>query len=181
LNFNDNPDFQAGREAGRTISKIIGGAEIVGGLISLATSIIEVSFTEGAAAACTAGTFGGCAPIAIPLTVVTVTVAVAQAVAGAALAAHGSLMLAVNALNPVGGGKIAPSQSPKWNELENYRDGLKRSGSGKQTRYYQWDYTHGHIEVYDKSGRHLGEMDPITGELIPGTADPSKNIRDLLK
>lgn len=30
--------------------------------------------------------------------------------------------------------------------------------------------------MFDKRGNHLGEADPITGILRPGTADPSKSI-----
>jgi hypothetical protein len=38
--------------------------------------------------------------------------------------------------------------------------------------FYKWDGTHGRIEKYDKTGRHLGEYHPETGELtkdaVPG-------------
>ena len=53
----------------------------------------------------------------------------------------------------------------------------------KDGRYYCRDTFHkgesAHLEVFDRFGRHLGEADPLTGELIPGTADPSKilNLR----
>ena len=30
--------------------------------------------------------------------------------------------------------------------------------------------------MYNKRGKHLGEADPKTGKLIPGTADPKKRI-----
>lgn len=49
--------------------------------------------------------------------------------------------------------------------LDNAGNGVKTSGSGSKQRYYEWDHTHNDIEVYDKKGRHLGSMDPITGEL----------------
>jgi hypothetical protein len=29
----------------------------------------------------------------------------------------------------------------------------------------RWDHTHNDIEVFDKRGRHLGSMDPTTGEM----------------
>ena len=29
--------------------------------------------------------------------------------------------------------------------------------------YYDWDWTHNDIEVYDRNGKHLGSMDPVTG------------------
>lgn len=31
-----------------------------------------------------------------------------------------------------------------------------------------------HVEVFDRTGRHLGEADPITGRIRPGSIDPSK-------
>ncbi|WP_422389665.1 colicin E3/pyocin S6 family cytotoxin [Candidatus Enterococcus lemimoniae] len=33
-----------------------------------------------------------------------------------------------------------------------------------------------HLEVYDKHGKHIGEADPKTGELKPGTADLNKKL-----
>ncbi len=39
-----------------------------------------------------------------------------------------------------------------------------RSGDGK--RLYEWDALHGHVEVYDARGYHLGVADAMTGELI---------------
>lgn len=33
-------------------------------------------------------------------------------------------------------------------------------------RLYTWDSLHGHIEAYDKRGRHLGSLDAITGTFI---------------
>nr|WP_261521503.1 hemagglutinin repeat-containing protein [Burkholderia multivorans] len=60
------------------------------------------------------------------------------------------------------------ADSPVW-------QGLRPSGNGVKTdgdRFYEWDYTHNDIEVYDKRGRHLGSADPVTGELykpaVPG-------------
>ncbi|WP_321969290.1 colicin E3/pyocin S6 family cytotoxin [Paraburkholderia tropica] len=31
--------------------------------------------------------------------------------------------------------------------------------------FYEWDYTHSDIEVYNKRGEHLGSMDPVTGQI----------------
>ena len=51
----------------------------------------------------------------------------------------------------------------------------------KGNRYYYRDTFHtgksAHLEVFDKSGNHLGEADPKTGELRPGTADSSKKLK----
>jgi hypothetical protein len=33
-------------------------------------------------------------------------------------------------------------------------------------RYYTWDALHKEVEVWNKRGRHLGALDPITGVLI---------------
>ncbi|MEG0856827.1 MAG: colicin E3/pyocin S6 family cytotoxin [Terrisporobacter sp.] len=52
-----------------------------------------------------------------------------------------------------------------WRKLENYRGKTKSSGKGKKRRFYEWDNTHNDIEVYDKNGKHLGSMDPNTGEM----------------
>jgi hypothetical protein len=39
-----------------------------------------------------------------------------------------------------------------------------RSTDGK--RIYEWDGLHGELEVYNDRGRHLGVLDPITGNQI---------------
>jgi hypothetical protein len=46
------------------------------------------------------------------------------------------------------------------------REGQKRWRSKDGSRIYTWDSLHGEIEVFNKRGRHLGVIDPITGELI---------------
>ena len=33
------------------------------------------------------------------------------------------------------------------------------------------------LEVFDKSGKHLGEADPLTGKLDRSKADPDKTLR----
>jgi hypothetical protein len=74
--------------------------------------------------------------------------------------------------------KTNPSKqdSPVWNDLDRAKDGLRTSGSGSKQRYYDWDYTHDDIEVYDRNGRHLGSMEPTTGEMykppVPGRKIP---------
>jgi len=46
--------------------------------------------------------------------------------------------------------------------------------------YYYRDTFHtgeaSHLEVFDKRGKHIGEANPRTGELIPGTVDTTKKI-----
>ena len=50
----------------------------------------------------------------------------------------------------------------------------------KDGKYYYRDTFHkgerAHLEVFDKFGNHLGEANPLTGELIPGTKDLLKKI-----
>ena len=50
----------------------------------------------------------------------------------------------------------------------------------KGDKYYYRDTLHkgerAHLEVFDKKGNHIGEANPVTGELIRNTADKSKKI-----
>jgi hypothetical protein len=50
--------------------------------------------------------------------------------------------------------------------------------------YYYRDQMHkgkrAHLEVFNKRGKHLGEADPLTGILIPNTADKTKSIKNLI-
>jgi hypothetical protein len=67
---------------------------------------------------------------------------------------------------------MAPAESDVWKSYESAGTGRRKSGSGRGTRYYEWDYLHGEIEVYDGRGRHLGTLDPKTGDpakpAVPG-------------
>ncbi|MEU3991545.1 colicin E3/pyocin S6 family cytotoxin [Streptomyces platensis] len=47
---------------------------------------------------------------------------------------------------------------------------------GKKGQIYEWDFQHGKVEMYDKSGKkHLGEFDATTGEQTkPG--DPTRHV-----
>jgi hypothetical protein len=49
----------------------------------------------------------------------------------------------------------APHGQPRWQ-------------SPDRKRLYEWDHTHGEIEVYNRWGYHLGALDAVTGELIKG-------------
>jgi hypothetical protein len=63
--------------------------------------------------------------------------------------------------------KIAKSESDIWKALRSFRDGLRTNGkSGRERRYYEWDHTHGDIEVYNRYGNHLGSMDPVSGAMV---------------
>lgn len=59
-------------------------------------------------------------------------------------------------------------ESPVWKELRSAGNSVKTDGK----RYFEWDYTHNDIEVYNKRGEHIGSMDPVSGEIykpaVPG-------------
>ena len=50
--------------------------------------------------------------------------------------------------------------------------GLRKRWKDKKGRIYEWDYQHGRVEMWDKTGKHhLGEYDPYTGERLKGPQD----------
>ena len=98
-------------------------------------------------------------------------------VLGGLVIAHGGTTSALGAIHFMEGMKkseaAGKSKSSIWKGLQPWRGKTKTNGvSGKGRRYYEWDHTHGEIEVYDSSGRHLGAMDPETGAMtkpaVPG-------------
>ena len=62
--------------------------------------------------------------------------------------------------------KCNKPNSSIWTNKKPHREKKTNGKTGKKKRYYEWDNTHGDIEVYDARGRHLGTQDPITGEII---------------
>jgi hypothetical protein len=67
--------------------------------------------------------------------------------------------------------------SPIWAALPASKGKTKTNGlPGKKRRYFQWDLTHGEIEVYDRRGKHLGSMDPTTG-LMTKPKVPGRRIK----
>ncbi len=74
--------------------------------------------------------------------------------------------------------RIAPAQSYIWRQLRTGRRGVRTNGlSGRRERFYQWDYKHGEIEVYNGRNEHIGVLDPVTGEW----AKPPKSDRTIKK
>jgi hypothetical protein len=68
-----------------------------------------------------------------------------------------------------------PADSPVWAETEPARGKTRTNGErGRAKEYYEWDYTHNDIEVYDGRGLHKGSKDPTTGEM---TKPPVKGRR----
>ncbi len=62
--------------------------------------------------------------------------------------------------------KATPASSSVWSRFKAYRGKFRTNGkSGKERRYYRWDYTHGDIEVFDSRGKHIGSADPHTGSI----------------
>lgn len=74
-------------------------------------------------------------------------------------------------------GQYIPRQPPDFlseqEELPWNGESRWRSACGK--RIYTYDQLHGHIEVYNKRGKHLGELDVETGEKIA----PAKKGRSI--
>jgi Cytotoxic len=68
--------------------------------------------------------------------------------------------------------------SPVWQRFKPHRGDVKSNGGkGSNARYYTWNHTHGDIEVYDGRGRHLGSMDPASGQMIkPAVPDRSIDL-----
>ncbi|MGR5984449.1 SAR2788 family putative toxin [Bacillus cytotoxicus] len=64
--------------------------------------------------------------------------------------------------------QLTKSNSPVWKGLSPHKGKTKTSGKGSKKKYYEWDHTHNDIEVYDSKGKHLGSMDPLTGDMIKG-------------
>jgi hypothetical protein len=62
-----------------------------------------------------------------------------------------------------------PATGPRgefWEGLDSYRGRTKTNGAGAGKRFYEWDFTHGDVEVYDSRGNHVGSADPNTGAII---------------
>jgi hypothetical protein len=64
---------------------------------------------------------------------------------------------------------LVPRQIPKPSILDGMEylgavNGKKRWRSPDRKRIYTWDALHGEIEVFNARGKHLGVVDPVTGE-----------------
>ena len=68
---------------------------------------------------------------------------------------------------------IEKAESEIWQALKSFQGKTKTNGLvGKKRRYYEWDYTHGDIEVYNSKFKHMGSMDALSGKMykpaVPG-------------
>ncbi len=113
---------------------------------------------------------GGAGAVAVPAAVAVASQCLAAATvvatAGVTAMAVGEMGDSISSIDLNRITNVTKQESDVFNSFERVKGkSYRTSGSGKNTRYYDWDYTHNDIEVYDKYGRHLGSMDPVTGEM----------------
>jgi putative cytotoxic protein len=53
--------------------------------------------------------------------------------------------------------------------------GMRPRWKDPDGKIYEWDYQEGHVEVYNRRGRHQGAFDPQTGRKIK-SADPERRV-----
>lgn len=71
---------------------------------------------------------------------------------------------------------VPRSESPVWADLSKKGKWDKEHKAYKyNNKYYTWDNLHNEIEVFDSKGRHLGVIDPTTGDPIK-SAKPGRRI-----
>ena len=118
-----------------------------------------------------------------------------EGVGSAALSIAGALEAGAGIYNMSGGsdsgksGYIKEERVPLDRETvlsndEYVKTKMKVKGASvykKGDRYYYRDTLHkgerAHLEVFDKKGLHLGEANPLNGELIANTADKRKKLK----
>ena len=164
--------YNAGRITGDVISTVVGIIELIKGFSDIGAS---VTLAAGGTLATATGVG---APVGVPAISVSVGgVVVGVAEVGVSLATlRSSLSNLYDDVQNYNSSRItnpSKSESPIWKSFDNVKGSdRKTSGTGKNKRYYEWDNTHNDIEVYDKNGKHLGSMDPTTGEMykpaVPG-------------
>ena len=84
-----------------------------------------------------------------------------QGVSAKANAVHQRLKIAAAPAAPTSK-KLAQAESPIWTGLSARSGRTKTDGD----KLYEWDFTHGDIEVYNARGEHLGTMHPVSGAMI---------------
>jgi hypothetical protein len=75
---------------------------------------------------------------------------------------------------------VPPKPIPHPSVLDEFeslgaRHGQRRWRSDGGKRLYTWDALHEEIEVFNGRGKHLGTMNPITGEMVK-PAVPGRTI-----
>lgn len=62
---------------------------------------------------------------------------------------------------------IPPKTLPAFPDAKEVKLKGRKRWVDSKGRIYEWDYQHGEVEVYDKTGKkHLGSFDPKTGKKI---------------
>lgn len=138
----------------------------------LVTGVTSAFLSVGAAVAGTAFS-GGAGAVAIPVAVSVAAKAIAVSVSVSATIGATAVATATvgeNISNSTSNSKrktnVLKYESEIFNSFEKIKGkSYRTSGKGRDKRYYDWDYTHNDIEVYDRNGNHLGSMDPTTGEM----------------
>jgi hypothetical protein len=74
---------------------------------------------------------------------------------------------------------ISKAESIVWKGLQPFRGGIKRFWKGKRVFYCTWDATHGHIEVFNRVGEHVGIMDTMTGIIDYSKKVPGRILKGL--
>ena len=157
----DESDYYLGRILGDLVSMFLGAGLTAKGL----TDFISAMYGGAAVTLVTAGAGSGVGAV----------VSVGGAVVGTLEIGVGGVVTYVAASN-LGDdwdkfsnsriSNVSKQESSVWNSFDKIKGSSRRtSGSGKNKKYYEWDYTHNDIEVYDNKGNHLGSMNPETGEM----------------
>jgi hypothetical protein len=60
-----------------------------------------------------------------------------------------------------------------------YAGGLRKRWKTNDGRILEWDYKHGEVEKYDKTGNHLGAFDPDAAEKLKN-AKKDRSIKKYL-
>ena len=170
--------------------KLLGdGIGVVGGGITAGTGVIETGIF----------TAGGVTAVATP-------VSVTQIMAGSTLAVHSANNFEKNLTLFAKHNREKPEISTKFNfdeeapyirenRLPKDSETILSDGTfdkigkvephgaqvyKKDKKYYDRDTLHfgkkAHLEVFDRKGNHLGEADPLTGEIKPHSADSKKKL-----
>lgn len=107
-----------------------------------------------------------------------VTVATGAAAIGIASDVQPLLQASPTTFNAnTGGGNWHYNPPPADRRLPGFPDAKQTKPLNNRPRWtdsrgniLEWDYQHGAIEKYTKNGKHLGEFDPVTGDMTKGPA-----------
>ncbi len=73
---------------------------------------------------------------------------------------------------------VNKAESKVWKELKHYRGKTKTNGlRGKDQKFYEWDYLHNEIELYDRNGNPIDAIDPQSGERLFKDVSKHKKLK----